>query len=239
MVCKVVVIGDSLSMPRAAEGLMVTDIYPVKLQLEMHDVFVLNSSERGLDSRKAISQVYIDEHIASLQPNVVVVALGIVDCTPRIFSEFEHKVLSYLSKFRVVGFFVKSLISFCSRHRFFITKNRRLSYITPNDFRKNILELLSQVKAVSPKCKFVFVNILSPSKGFVSRNYKLGELLHEYNEIINSVCLGTSGKLIDLYSFTEINDEAVFEDGYHITAIAHNYIFDELKLFVSEEVGHD
>lgn len=231
MLRKVLIVGDSLSMSRVSDGLITTDTYAAKLQLN-NDVFVVNASARGLDANKINSALFFEEHVRPLIPDVVILAIGIVDCTPRIFTEFEHKALSYLSRYRVFNFFIKKIVSFFSKHRLLITKYRSISYVPAEEFKEKIVDFIVGVKGVNPGCQFLFVNILSPSESFSSRNYGFDKAVEKYNKAISSICLDVSGKLIDLHDFTEFNDSAVLDDGYHITCMTHDFIYKELKRII-------
>lgn len=89
----VLIVGDSLSMVRPGDGLYLNDIYPYLLQEQLGaGYYVVNASQRANDTSKVVLDSYLSESVCSSRADVVVLQLGIVDCTPRLFSEVQKVV---------------------------------------------------------------------------------------------------------------------------------------------------
>jgi len=128
-------------MPRPDEGIGYENTYPYLLTQE--NLEVISRCKRGNDTRTQSNYQYLMDEIIFLEPEFVVVHLGIVDCAPRVFSRFEHSTLRHLPKE-----ISRLLIGLASKYRKVITKIRLRTYVSLSSFRKNLVTIIESSTAV-------------------------------------------------------------------------------------------
>ena len=136
---RISIIGDSLSMPRPDNGVDYNDTYSSLLSKKGFDV--VDRSRRSNDTNLQSIRQHVVDDILYINPDIVIVLLGIMDCAPRIFTKIESRLLNLLpNSIKVL------IIKFLSKHRYFITKHRRISYVDQSSFRSNLENIISSVK---------------------------------------------------------------------------------------------
>jgi hypothetical protein len=131
---RIVILGDSLSMPRPNEGIILEYTYSYLLNKSFE---VINKSKRVNDTKLQILEQNILDDIDYLNPDIIIY-LGIVDCAPRLLSRNESRLINILpNKLR------KIIINFLSKYRLFFTKLRNIQYVNMNSFKKNTELLLN------------------------------------------------------------------------------------------------
>ena len=85
---RVLFLTDSLSLPRAYPGGQVKweDIYVNLLRREMPDLEVIHV---GIGAATITELLRLQNYYALVEPDIVVLHCGIVDCTPRALGEIE------------------------------------------------------------------------------------------------------------------------------------------------------
>lgn len=225
---KILVAGDSLGMVRPEEGLFVEDIYPYLLQKNLfNDFFVINASQRANNSSRIVSEDYLYENINAIRPDVVILHVGIVDCTPRVFSEIQKKLLAGMARVYWIKPFVSWFVKRRSLRRYDLTKKRKIVHVSLSDFEINLVKFFERARFASPDARFIVVNILYPGCAMTSRNYGLVENVNDYNRKLTEIAAKYSSRVINLFDFTRIYPEVVLPDGHHIGKVAHQFIAQE------------
>lgn len=219
---RVVILGDSLSMPRPEEGVRYEDTYAHLLHREGYEV--VNRSKRANDTSMQTAIQNLQDDIIEIEPDIIVVFLGIVDCAPRIFSRFESKLLSFLP-----GMIRRKILNFVSWHRYRITKIRNKTYVSQNEYRKNILKLIDT--ANDNGSKIVFVNTIETTKENDLRSFNFIQNIKNYNQVLADVCKKKEIALIDISRMTHY----LLADGIHINFEMHKILFESLRASVIEE----
>ena len=230
---KLLIAGDSLSMSRYTDSIFFEDIYPVRMQLCHPDWFVHNGSERSNSSGRICSADYLDEHVRPLAPDLIVLQVGVVDCTPRIFSARERGLLKIMQRTPLIKMVSSRIIACASKNRYKITRARRLPYVRPLDFKSNIIAFLEEARLTNSATDILIINIAKPGGLYLSRNYNALSQVGIYNSILNEIADQFSAAVIDLYSFTSGNPGALLADGYHINAMAHRFLAEQLAVRIA------
>mgnify|MGYP003705853841 CR=1 FL=1 len=225
---KVLIAGDSLSMSR--HGFVNTiDTYAAKLQMLLDDTLVVNAAQRGCDSERLLTEEYLLENIWPLQPDHIVIQVGIVDCTPRLFTQMQKRILSAMQRIIVLRNVANVIIRTASSNRYAITKKKSRPLVPRDRFESNLRAFIAETRRVRPNCSISLINIPCPGGEILGRNWGILELVNTYNGLISAISDGCNGNVVDLYELTRQNHDFLLADGYHIDSNAHNFICVELE----------
>jgi acyl-CoA thioesterase-1 len=217
---KIVIIGDSLGLPRPE--LPYEETYPYILQkLVGPEVSVIPRNVRLNDTNVQLKMLV--EDIELFKPDVVVMQLGIVDCAPRIFGRFEQKVARRLNR-------VFPIVAITSKYRYTITKAIPKVYVSKNKFRENLQKIFGYIE--KRNIKLIVVGIADTSAINKSKSYSYEKNIIDYNNIIYET-MADKNMFIDLYQY---GDEILLEDGIHINGkggkLLAERIVEKLKLCI-------
>lgn len=212
---RIVILGDSLSMPRPDDGITYNETYAYLLYDKGYEV--INRSRRANNtSIQAKTQNILDD-IIFLDPTSIVIFLGITDCAPRMFTKKETLVLGIFP-----NFLRKIIIGFFSKHRYFITKLRKITYVSRVNFKKNMNTIIKH--AVEKNCQIILCTIPETNKTNIERSFNFKENIEMYNETIKKISNKYNLSLVE----TQKCSDGLLEDGIHITKNMHHFIFQEI-----------
>lgn len=214
---RIVVLGDSLAMPRYEVPLEKT--YPYLLSKELKDSEVIVRNKRANTSKNQVREQNILDDIVFLKPNIVIIHLGIVDCAPRLFNQKEQWILSKLKWIN------KYIIKFFSKNRYFFTKVNQKVYVSKKDFYKYTSKLIQELKKNDVE-KILILNICDTNLENKKKSYGFQQNIQEYNEVLNSLSEEKNVYLLDINSMIQKN--MLLEDGIHISTEGHNIAYLEL-----------
>ncbi|WP_342508836.1 GDSL-type esterase/lipase family protein [Sporosarcina sp. FSL K6-2383] len=201
---KIMILGDSLSLPRPENfhtfdpfeslslGVEFDETYPYLLQKNLSDYYVINRSVRA----STIKQIYNrdrSDHIFLTKPDVVIVHVGIVDLWPRV----ELNGRSYLSETEFATYYIK---------------------------------LLSEADILT-STRVICIGIAPTSLKMSSKYPGVQDAIEKFNEIIKSICsLKEEYSFIDLSNvFTvEHSEELLMKDGHHLNPKGNKIIAQKL-----------
>lgn len=221
---KLLIAGDSLSMSRHVDGITFEQTYAVLTQRALPGALVINGSERASSSRRIGSEDYLDEYLRPLSPDHVVVQVGVVDCTPRIFTDGERRVLGLMQRVPLLRAVSAAIIRAASRHRAAITSRRNMPMIALDEFDRHLRTFIAEARRIRGGCRVALVNIACPNATFLSRNPGALAFVERYNAALASIAAESGSRVIDLFDFTRRHPESLLPDGYHINAMAHQFL---------------
>jgi hypothetical protein len=231
------VVGDSLSMVRQEAGIGLRDLYWYQLHQSLPGLYVRDGAQRNNTSRQILSNEYDVELVAPTAPDLVLLQIGIVDCTPRIVRPWEREVLSLASKLPLAYRFASWFVRRRSQQRYDLTRKHPFSLVPLAEYRDNIAAFLARVRATNRDCWFVHIDIPCPTGPMASRNYGIVPAVERYNQAARDAVLASGGAAIDLFAFTREHPDALLEDGYHLGHAAHHYLADELRKLVGARLS--
>jgi len=238
---KIVILGDSICLPRAkgAGNIPFESTYPYLLDRALRDRYGAAAPvviECGMRSR-TIDDVVADWHeeVYLKQPDIVIVHVGGNDCAPRVFQNWERRLLEGLplkrfrtQMFRLEKKFKRSLLLFLP-HRVYVPMSR---------FRRRVEEIVH--KAQHQKLKsLIFVTILPVTDRVehtlpgVSRSV----------ELYSRVYLDQAGKdrisVVDMSRLAYENGglQNISLDGMHVNEAGHRMLAREFERIVVEILG--
>lgn len=225
---KLLIAGDSLSMSRHVDGITFEQTYAVLTQRALPSALVINGSERANSSRRIGSEDYLNEYVRPLSPDHVVVQVGVVDCTPRIFTDRERRMLAIMQRVPLLRALAAAIIRVASRHRAAITSRRNMPMIALDEFERHLRTFIAEARRIHGGCRMAFVNIACPNESFLSRNPGALRFVQRYNAALAAIAAESGGRVIDLFDFTCRHPQSLLPDGYHINATAHKFLHEAL-----------
>lgn len=231
---KIVIMADSLAMPRAGEtNIAFEATYPYLLEQSLRRRRETQSAiviERGM--RRRTIEYVLDEwqELVELKtPDVVVIHIGIVDCAPRVFLRRERQFVENLRP----AWFRDAVLKFVHNRRSSIVKFRKKVYVPPERFKP----LLDQVFQKAQECKvrsLVFINIITPPVEMEQRSPGFIDNVQAYNEILRAKVQREGAHLIDLDKIVLDGGGAakLTVDGIHINEEAHARLAKEIEEYI-------
>lgn len=229
---KVVILADSLSLPRGREfgNVPYEATYPYLLDSYLRSLpgdTMPVVIERGMRFR-TIKKVLEDwtELVELRAADYVVVHVGIVDCAPRVFTPAQRKFVEG----SLSGSLRRAVLKFVHGHRRTLVRMQPHNvYVSEDDFAASVTKVVDLAKL----CKLrglIFVNIISPPDELEQRSPGYQRNVATYNAILTSRAHGESVHLVDLNFLVEQNGgvERLTCDGMHINALGHEILARDL-----------
>jgi len=216
-------LGDSLAMVRPLDGINYRETYCYKLSILLGGEFhVVSNARRANDLVRQAYPGYMEEEVLHHESDYVVVHLGIVDCSPRLFTRREQKILALA----VPAALRKAIIRHKSRHRYFYTRRFPKRYVQPGRFQKEFEVLLNGIFKAKTTAKVLILNIADTNDVNKRRSFGFHESITRYNAILAEFASRDSERvrLIDMYARTVEDPALLLPDGIHITPACHTLI---------------
>ena len=137
MSCRIVVLGNSLPIPRPEDGVGYHDTYPYILTSMGFEV--INKSKRINDIEIQSIETNLLDDVDAFQPNYLIMHFGIVDCSPRLFTKNNRKLLGILP-----NIITNNIIIFFSKYRYAITRFRKITYVSIESFEDIFRKIMSE-----------------------------------------------------------------------------------------------
>jgi acyl-CoA thioesterase I len=182
-------------------------------------------SEKGVIFYTILSRGLTTNHlnysfIELLQPDIIILQIGIVDCVRRALSK---RILSWVKR---IPIFKNSVRKFVRKHHFLFTKTFETRYTTPKEFKKNI-QLLSSLAQ-----KVVFIRIADAGETMNKITFNCQKDIDMYNQII-----AIEGQLIDPYKSFSACDYIIESDGHHLNDFGQDLVFQSVKKVIDDIIS--
>lgn len=211
----ILIIGDSTSLPREEVKYICT--WPYLIQKLFPTFTIENNSMWGNTTGCLEGKNSLEWY----NPEIVIIQLGIVDCAPRLLSNFERKILSALPSRVGKGY---SIIN-----KLFRKRSLKKAYISANQFKKNIENFISRAENIDVR-KIFFISILDSGEKYANKNPKAQEAIDMYNNIlINCIEKSDICEFVKIKDINEKVDEHTLKDGFHYNDIGHGLVCLALK----------
>lgn len=206
---RVLILSDSLALPRhIPENVSYEDTW-VELLRTQHEEFLIHQlSIGGATIDRLWGQYFYHKNFL---PDICIIQCGIVDCSPRAFTEFEQYVINSNKVTRKLGNIIIPKI------KGFLRKNRYIQLTSQVNFR-SMLELFKAEKMTT----FV-VGIIPAPDGYNKKVPGISENILLYNNILSDV-YGSS--YIDTQ---DISSDCLMSDFHHLNKKGHAAIFEKIE----------
>lgn len=207
---KILIITDSLSLPRKTNNGYVrwedTYVYQLKLMNPKYEfIHIAIGGATILDLKAQLNYYEV------LNPFIVILQCGIVDCSPRAFSKIEKELIIKFRLSRLTKPFVSIL-----------RRNRKFKYVSKNKFEKALIGFRIKLDTKN----FFSLSILKAQKGYEEKLQGVSKNITEYNTILKK-----HSELIDL---DYLPVEGILEDYHHINELGHHYIKEQITKKLEE-----
>jgi hypothetical protein len=219
-----VILGDSLPLPRPNEGVLFEHTYPSILQRMLNgNAYVINRSKRANNSRKAALPNNLSADITDFNPEVLIYHIGIVDCAPRLFSEFQQKILE-----KMPSFISRRIIKFFSSKRYFFTRTFPKVYVKRKAFYKNVKQTISFAKQYTDK--IILVGICHANSNVLKKSFSFADNVNKYNDELIKISNELGVDYLDTRLLNPEHD--LLSDGIHYNLSAN----EKLAMAILEKI---
>ncbi|MGR5503011.1 SGNH/GDSL hydrolase family protein [Vibrio sp. DNB22_10_4] len=204
---KALIITDSLGLPRTTpERVTGEQSWPYLLANHCDCVDYYFYCRPGLHSQALVNE--LDVTLGAFEPDIIIVQLGIVDCTPRALTLME---LSVVSRIPIVNKLVKKMVA---KYRRELLNLRLKQYVNIEQFRAN----LNRVRQAFPSSKILALPILANVEHAELRTPNLSREIVAYNNVIDDV--------FELISVNDIGSDSFMTDHYHLSISGNQSLFE-------------
>ncbi|MGB3947100.1 MAG: SGNH/GDSL hydrolase family protein [Bacteroidia bacterium] len=197
---------DSLPLAREKpEPVFYEETWPSLLKKKGHEV--LQICIGGATSNDLLRQVSYHKNFL---PDVVIVQVGIVDCAPRHFTQFEILLL------RKIPFFGKIALRFFNKP--YIRKIRQISYVSPDRFRQNLIDIQTNFNGI----KMLFIGIIPADGKYEKILPGINKSINKYNQILIELF---GDKFIDMSCLPE---NSIMSDFHHLNKVGHKALVEKI-----------
>ncbi len=221
---RVLIISDSMAMPRPGVKYEETWIYLLKQAFPEYDV--LERPDRGSTSLRLITEGGGGVDLLEMyEPDMVILQLGMTECAPRLFKKtgFEYFFLNRIIPRR----YRLNYVNFIKKKR---GRNPRITDVSPENFRANLTNYFERARKMN--VKVIAFLISRVTKLFVSKSPHITENINLYNSIYREVARAFPNVHLVVPFAEEVNMEEIAVDELHVDARGHQILFNNLKPFL-------
>lgn len=212
---KIVIIGDSTILFKLSQKISVYNTFGFILkeffETKGNSVFVIGKEDNSTQVQSRMGALIYD--IKQFKPNVVIISLGSVDCSPRLLTNSEIQLF-----FNELSFDMIKKKRFYIKVRYYSKKFQEV-LVKIQDFQSNYQEILDEILKIGGVP--IIINIAKPHKVRFKRSYNSMQKIKRYNKILSNLAEKNKCKLIDLYSLTETEPYMLSNRGFHLSKYGH------------------
>lgn len=204
---RILVVTDSLGFPRREpEMLRYEDTYIGLLKAKYPQYDFIHQGYGGATIRELLQHTsYFDQ---TLDPALVIIQSGVVDCAPRALTRIEHHVVSNLP------FLKRLLVPLVKGYSPFLRRVRKITYTSPEDFSAYVEQFEERFGNV------VWLGIVPSTREWEERVVGIGRQIDLFNAIL------ARHKFI---STDDLVAQDIMSDHHHPNASGHKKIFERLE----------
>jgi hypothetical protein len=206
-------ITDSLAFPRISpEKISYEETYLFLLKKKFPDIDFLHFGIGG----GTINKLYIgsEYYHETLNPDIVFMQSGIVDCAPRALREIEIQILSRIPVFG------KLILNLVKKYSNFLRVKRNIQYTSINEFVFYMNSFEEKFKNI------IWIEILPPVKEYEIKVNNIGNNIQVFNDEIK--------KKAHL-SCANFNKDHVLSDYHHLSSNGHIELYKEIVKIIEKK----
>ena len=212
------ILGDSLCLPRKhPEVVSPAETWPTLLKTRTRS----NIERVGIGGGTIVDLADQAHYYSSLNPGIIIVQAGIVDCAPRALGKIEKDIIA---SNRYLSFAFHKIFPYR-----FIRKYRNISYTKPKQFSASIIRIF---KEFNDK-KIVFIGIMPSTKQYESAVPGITHKINQYNQLLNVAVNGNNGIFIATNDF---NTAGLMTDFHHLNKLGHQWVADEVYKRIAQHI---
>ena len=219
---KVLIITDSVSMPRSEIQYESTWIYLFKNKFKNLDI--IDRPQRGSTSNRLVNDGVGGADLLELyMPHYVILQIGLTECAPRLFRKngFERRFINYLPQ--------KIKTDYINGIREKRGRNPEFTDVPPEQFRSNIFNYAGRCRSINTE--LVIIKILRPADLFIEKSPFINQNIYLYNSIFDEAAETFSNITVldPVKKETDIN--TICLDELHINAEGHRLYFKAVEAY--------
>ena len=220
---RILIITDSISMPRAEIKYEETWIYLFKKRFKDFDV--IDRPARGSTSMRLVQEGGGGFDLLELYtPDRIIIQMGLAECAPRLFKKngFEQKfIIKYLPA-KIRDDYVKSVKEKRGR-------NPEYTDVSPEQFRNNIFNFAERCRALN--VKLVIFKLLRPTDIFIKKSPFVKQNIDRSNRIFEELAESYNNvTLIDPIKM-ELDINTLSLDELHVNVEGHKLFFKAIESY--------
>ncbi len=207
---RILILSDSLALPRhTPENVLYEDTWVELLKSSVNNAVIHQLSIGGATIDKLWAQFFYHKNF---RPDVCIIQCGIVDCSPRAFTEFEQYVINSNRITRKIGNIV------IPRIKSYLRKNRYLQLTSPSNYHS----YFSRFKAEG--IKLMAIGIIPACEKYNKKVPGIAENVCTYNNILLEIF---GENFIDT---SDIKEDMLMSDFHHLNNKGHEMLFNKIRL---------
>lgn len=230
---RLLIVTDSLGMPRI--DVPFNSVWTRKIIEEYREKLeIITQLQRSLTSRQISIQ---RNEIALIEPDIVIVQVGIVDCTRRAMPDIVRPLFGIPGINTIIHYFAQ-------KYHYELTKTFEFELVNIEEFSRNISDILTLKIGDSARSPyFIIIAIAPPSIQLTLKVYGIGESIRSYNEVLRKASSIHAAKFIDPYvNNLEEVDMFLLQDGHHLNISGHALVYESVNKAIDEiidDIGHE
>ncbi|QEC78076.1 SGNH/GDSL hydrolase family protein [Mucilaginibacter ginsenosidivorax] len=230
---KILIIADSNGMPRNEITYEETWVY--KLITSLPALHFIDRSRRASTVERLITEggdvVNVKQGADLLEyynPDVVILQLGIVDCSPRYVNNRNVfvKILNQMPN-KVQSFFYRFI-------KKYTTRNPNYAFVRADKFKKILEQFILRAAAISTKV--LAITIAPVTEEFVRKSPHIRKSIASYNNIYKELSSKFPGFFIVDPFDESVDIEFIALDEFHVNNEGHSLIYNNVKTALVELV---
>jgi acyl-CoA thioesterase I len=218
---RVLIIGDSVSMPRPEVSY--EDTWICRLKNEFPHFDIIDKSERGTTSFRLVTEGGSGvDLLETYMPGTVILQFGITECAPRLFNKkgLEFFIVSRILTTGLREKYIRSV----KKNR---VRNPDLTDVSPEEYYNNLNSYFLRAEKIS--AQVLVIPIIRPSELFVSKSPHIAENIEWYNTIMKKVAgLYSAVSVVEIFD-EDFNINTVSLDELHIDKEGHKMIYERIS----------
>lgn len=235
---RIVVLGDSMAMPRreGEDCVWWEETWPYLLQQNLVKdglpAEVINCSLRARTADTLSAQDFF-EHVELKRPTILIMEVGVVDCSPRVFSKREKKILNFpLIPAKLRDVLIK--IRTDNRGKFIKQEPLAKVYTPPQQFQDCLRFFFSQIRKLDQEICVIAMPIVANFERMEIKSPGYFSNAELYNRILETWCAETGAVWIKAAELIADHDKNNLfgSDGYHFSVTGHRKVAEYLCAFL-------
>ncbi len=214
---RIMIITDSVSMPRQSVKYEETWIYLFKNRFRDFDV--IDRPARGSTSMRLVQEGGGGFDLLELYtPDRIILQQGLAECAPRLFKKngFEQKFINKYLPAKIRADYVKAIKEKRGR-------NPEFTDVSPEQFRSNIYNFAERCRKLN--VKFVIIKILRPTDLFLTKSPFVKQNIDLYNGIYDEAAREFENITLIEPVKPEVDVNRICLDELHVDSEGHKLYF--------------
>jgi len=212
---RILILGDSLSLPRPRNGQPLPTTWPILLKEQIPQVELWLRAHTRFTITDVLRELgFFTDSLTEF--DALIVQSGIVDCAPRPYPQLVAKLLDAavgMPTFRKIERFTHEHLLWCYRR----------AWVSPRAFACSIQNLVHIAHQHNPSLKVIFVPIAPPMRSIVRMLPGIDTAASRYNDILRTTAAKLSCVTIDPFSCADPSSITI-EDGHHLSCLGHRLV---------------